>query len=95
MDDRVLQDLLFPPVLTLVFGFICYWRLRALRHGGPLTPLLRTLFVCLCLFALGAAYAILFQDELALLLHWREAWIAAILGWCVVLAPHAIRCGEL
>jgi hypothetical protein len=86
MDDRILQDLLFPPVLTLIFALICYWRLRSLRHGGPLTPLLRTLLVCLCLFALGAAYAILFQDQLALLARWRGAWIALIVGWGVVLA---------
>src|SRR5215467_4657073 len=91
MSDRVLQDVVFAPILTLIFGFICYWRFRALRRGRPLTPFLRVLMICLCLFALGMAYAILFQDGLATLLHWKGAWLAAILGWAVVLALFAWR----
>jgi len=86
MSDTVLQNIIFAPTLTLIFGLICYWRLRALRRGRPLTPFLRVLMICLCLFAVGAVYAILFQDGLATLLHWKGAWLAAILGWAVVLA---------
>jgi hypothetical protein len=91
MSDKVLENIVFVPILTVIFGLGCYWRLRMLRHGRSLTPFMRVLLVCLCLFALGMTSAILLQDELATLLHWKEAWLAAILGWAVVLTLFAWR----
>jgi hypothetical protein len=91
MGDKVLQDIVFAPILTIIFGLICYWRLNVLRRGRPLTSFMRVLLVCLCLFALGMTYAILFQDGLAALLHWKEAWLAAILGLAAVLTLFAWR----
>ncbi|MFY9842208.1 MAG: hypothetical protein WA718_21015 [Terriglobales bacterium] len=36
------------------------------------------------IFVLGMAYVILYQDNLAGLTHWRQAWIATSVLWAVL-----------
>jgi hypothetical protein len=38
------------------------------------------------IFALGMVYLILFQDNLGAFLRWKEAWIAGIVLWGVLVA---------
>jgi len=61
------------------------------RRGKPLTRLRRGMILYSTAFVFGAAYAILFQDSLGAFLHWREAWIAAIILWGILLAIVAWR----
>lgn len=40
-------------------------------------------------FILGAAYAIMLEDYLAALFHWKNAWIAVMVAWGALLAAIA------
>jgi uncharacterized membrane protein len=40
-------------------------------------------------FTLGMCYAIMLQDHLAALFHWRNTWITVIVAWGTLLAAIA------
>jgi hypothetical protein len=86
MSDNTLFNILAPPVLSLVFSGICYLWARTTRRGKPLTSLQRRMVFYATIFALGMVYLILFQDNLAAFLRWKEAWIAGIVLWGVLVA---------
>jgi len=85
------SDLFAAPILALLFSGIGYLWARTSRRGKPLTRLQRRMILYATTFILGAAYAILFQEGLGVFLHWREAWIAAIILWAALLAVIAWR----
>jgi hypothetical protein len=86
MNDTDLVNIFAPPVLTLTFGGICYLWARAVRRGRPLTQLQRKMIFYATAFAIGMTYAILFQDTLGALVHWKNAWIATLVLWFFLLA---------
>ena len=40
-------------------------------------------------FVLGMGYAVMFQDKLADLFHWEDAWIAVMIAWGALLGAIA------
>jgi formate/nitrite transporter FocA (FNT family) len=91
MSDKDVVKIFAPPVLTFLFLGICYLWARAARRGKPLTHLQRGMILYATAFAFGMTYVILFQDNLAAYLHWKDAWIATIVLWGIVLAILAWR----
>lgn len=89
MTGSTLQDLLMPPVLSMIVALICYGHGRALQGGRPLTPFMRSLTAFACLFALGMGYAIVFRTRLTRWLDWEQAWVAATLAWALTLSLFA------
>lgn len=86
MSDKDVVKIFAPPILTLMFFGICYLWARATRRGKPLTHLQRGMVLYATVFAFGMTYVILFQDNLSAFFHWKEAWIATIVLWGIVLA---------
>lgn len=91
MSDDNLISIFAPPILTLIFSGICYSWARAARRGKPVTRLQRAMIIYATTFVFGMAYAILLQDKLGELLHWRKSWIAAIGLWAALLGLVAWR----
>lgn len=94
--EKDISDFFVAPILALLFSGIAYLWALTTRRGKPLTRLQRWMIFYATAFVLGAAYAILFQDGLGALLHWRESWIGAILfvgcvpgNRCVASSPRA------
>ncbi|HZT73829.1 MAG TPA: hypothetical protein VE996_09280 [Terriglobales bacterium] len=82
--SRVWQDVLFPPAITALAAAMFY--LSYVRARGMRRPFTRALMIHGTVFWLGMAYAIVWQDWLAWIFHWRFAWVpvAALWGWLVL-----------
>jgi tryptophan-rich sensory protein len=91
MNSNEIFNIVAPPILTLIFSGICYAWARTTRRGKPLTSLQRGMILYAAVFALGMVYLILFQDGLGRFFRWRDAWIAALVLWGVMLAALAWR----
>jgi hypothetical protein len=78
-----------PPILALVVLVLGYVRCREIRGGRPLSSFQRKLLFYAPISCLGMGYSIMFQDELAVFFHWRDAWIAAMILWGAVTAAVA------
>lgn len=91
MNSNHIFNIVAPPVLTFIFSGICYSWACATRRGKPLTPLQRGMILYATIFALGMVYLILFQDVVGEFLRWKDAWIAALVLWGLVLAVLAWR----
>lgn len=78
-----------PPILTLIVIVLGYLQSRMIRRGRPLSPLQRKLMFYMPTFVLGMGYAIMLQDQLAALFHWKNAWIAVMAAWGALLAAIA------
>lgn len=89
MNSNQIFNIIAPPVLALMFSVICYGWARATRRGKPLTSLQRGMILYATIFALGMVYLILFQDGLGKFLRWKDAWIAALVLWGLILAALA------
>jgi hypothetical protein len=86
MSDNTLFNIFAPPILSVVFSGICYLWARTTRRGKLLTSLQRGMVFYATIFAIGMVYMILFQDNLGAFLRWKDAWIAAIVSWGILLA---------
>jgi hypothetical protein len=82
-------DLLMPPVVTLAVLVLGYSQSRMIRRGQPLSSIKRKLLFYGPAFTLGMGYAIILQDQIGTLLHWRNGWIAVIVVWGALLAAVA------
>jgi len=78
-----------PPILTLIAVALGYSQSRRIRGGKPLSSFQRKLMFYCPFFILGMGYAIMLQDHVAALFHWRNAWIAVIVVWGALLAAIA------
>ncbi len=78
-------DLLMPPMVALAVLVLGYAQSRRIRGGQPLSSFQRKLLFYGPVFTLGMGYAMAFHLQLAALLHWENAWIAAIAAWGALL----------
>jgi|KBSMisStaDraftv2_1062788.scaffolds.fasta_scaffold57635_2 TRAP-type mannitol/chloroaromatic compound transport system permease small subunit len=62
-----------PPILALVVLVLGYVQSRMIRRGRPLSSIQRKLMFYGPVFTLGMCYAIMLQDHLAVLFHWKSA----------------------
>lgn len=74
------------PVLTLILLGVIYLWSRGVRRGKPLLPLQKSMILYASLFSLGMGYAIVFKDQIAALVHWRDAWVVVVILWGIALA---------
>ena len=82
--------IVFVPIGTLMVFLVGYTWCRGVRGGRPLTRVQKTMIMYTCLFCIGMGYAIIFQRELAFLLHWKDAWVAITVAWGLVLAAATV-----
>lgn len=82
-------DLLAPLVITLAVLVLGYVQFRIIRRGQALSSIQRKLLFYGTVFTLGMCYAIMLQDQIGSLLHWRNAWIAVMVAWGMLLAAIA------
>lgn len=75
-----------PPILTVICVILGYLHGRIIRRGKPLSSIQKKMLFYFAFFILGMGYAIMLQDQLAVLLHWRNAWIAVMVAWAALLA---------
>ena len=78
-----------PPILTLIAVALGYSQSRRIRGGKPLSSFQRKLMFYCPFFILGMTYAMAFHDQLAVLFHWRNAWIAVSVASAGLLAAIA------
>jgi hypothetical protein len=79
-------DWLAPPVLALIVTVMGYLWGRTVRRGQGLSSIQWKMLTYSGVLMLGLGYAIILQDQLAALFHWRSAWIAVIIAWGILLA---------
>jgi hypothetical protein len=82
-------DLLVPPVLTLIGSVLGYLWCRTVRRGKPVSSIQRNMLFYFAVFILGMTYAMALHGQIAALLHWQNAWVAAILVWSALLSAIA------
>ena len=87
LDMSLEERLLYPTGLTILFALMSGGAIVGL--GGD-TPGMMIVMRCAIVFVAGVTYAIAWQDKLANIFGWDEAWIAAI----VLAALFSIRLGR-
>jgi len=84
-----IDDALAPPILTLISVILGYLWGRTVRRGKPLSSIQKTMLFYFGLLMLGLTYAIILQVQLAILFHWKNAWVAVMVAWGALLATIA------
>ena len=75
LDMSLGERLLYPAGLTIFFALMSGGAIVGL--GGD-TPGMKIVLRCAIVFIAGVTYAIMWQDKLANIFGWDDAWIAAI-----------------
>ena len=94
MSLSVGERLIVPAALTLLFGLLSG---GFMVGAGGATARMRIVFRCAVLFVGGMLYSILWQDKLASLIGWDDAWIAVVVAFavgCVVLCRRLLAARE-
>ena len=86
-----LQAIVLIPVMTVILAGFCYGYARMVRRGGALTQTQKSMILFACLFSFGMGYAIVFQEQLSRIMHWKQAWVATVVLWGALLGLFAYR----
>lgn len=74
------------PILTLIGIVLGYVHCRLIRGSKLLSPIQRKMLFYFAFSVLGMTYAMAFHNQLAVLFHWENAWIAVMVAWGTLLA---------